>query len=86
MKARMMAVACDRLFSGLVPTTEGYMYAAAVGMLIAMLHAGTPHQGLFQYLAVEDIWLQERMIASACMRVCPPPCQDSREKRTLSYV
>lgn len=47
MKARMMAVACERLFSGLVPTTEGYMYAAAVGMLIAMLHAGTLRQRLF---------------------------------------
>ena len=42
----MMAVACDRLFSGVVPTTEGYMYAAAVGMLIAMLHAGVPRQSL----------------------------------------
>jgi len=37
MKARMMAVACDRLARGPAPTWPWYRYAAAVGMVSAML-------------------------------------------------
>ncbi len=37
MKARMMAVACDRLARGPAPTWPWYRYDAAVGMVSAML-------------------------------------------------
>ena len=76
MKARMMAVACDRLPSGVAPTMPGYMYAADVGMLIAMLRArltasapsALPGKGLlFGHMALEP-----------CMGPCPPR-QGSRQ-------
>ena len=75
-----MAVACDRLFSGLVPTTEGYMYAAAVGMLIAMLHAGAPRQSLSFFK--EKFLLLKRTIVKICAVKCLP-CQESRQGRGL---
>ena len=67
MKARMMAVACDRLFSGLVPTTVGYMYAADVGMLIAMLHDAHRVE-IHYFLAAKHVLSPYHVFVRTCAR------------------
>ena len=67
MKARMMAVACDRLASGPAPTWPWYRYDAAVGMVSAMLRTKSTCVRALQGLGPG----QERRLRES--GVLPPP-------------